>query len=48
MKNEVLDPETETENEPDEEPLTAPEPDTLPEEPDLDPPDLVGLPNVDI
>jgi hypothetical protein len=41
VRNDVLDPEPETDDEPtpapDEEPITAPEPDTLPEEPDLDP-----------
>ncbi len=53
MSSEVLDPEREGEERepepaqpdtaPDEEPgITAPEPDTLPEEPDLNPPDLGG------
>jgi hypothetical protein len=51
MTSEVLDPEREGEEResepalpdtaPDDEPgITAPEPDTLPEEPDLNPPDL--------
>jgi hypothetical protein len=48
VENEVLDPETETDDEPkpgpDQEPITAPEPDTLPEEPDVDPPDLAAAP----
>jgi hypothetical protein len=50
VKNEVLDPETDTDDEPepepDQEPITAPEPDALPEEPDLDPPDLAASPRM--
>jgi hypothetical protein len=46
VKNQVLEPEPETDDEPkpdpDQEPITAPEPDTLPEEPDVDPPGLVA------
>jgi len=47
VRSEVLDPEREDDKPepdlpPDNEPVTAPEPDTLPEEPDLNPPDSGG------